>query len=63
MTKHYSKIIIPEDINKKRVSQKSTTSPQRAVGVLLLRKEEKIKVLIIKCFPSFPRRGVMPEGS
>jgi len=45
------------------VSQKSTTSPQRAVGVLLLKKEEKVKALIIKYFPSFSRRGVMPEGS
>jgi len=40
------------------VSQKSTTSPQRAGGVLFLYKEEKVKVLIIKYFPSFPMRGV-----
>jgi hypothetical protein len=39
----------------KGVLKKSTTSPQRAVGVLLLKKEEKVNVLIIKHFPSFPR--------
>jgi hypothetical protein len=32
-------------------------------GVLLLQKEEKVKVLYINTFPSFSRRGVMPEGS
>jgi hypothetical protein len=45
------------------VSKKLTTSPRRTVGVLLLREEEKVKVLIIITFPYFLRRGVMPEGS
>ena len=36
--------------------------PGTSARVLLLKKEEKVNVLIIKYFPSFPRRGVMPEG-
>jgi hypothetical protein len=45
----------------KRLSQKFTTSPRRSVGVLLLKEEEKVMILNINTFPSFPRRGVMPE--
>jgi hypothetical protein len=37
--------------------------PDTAFRVLLLQKEEKIKRLIFCTFPSFSRRGVMPEGS
>jgi hypothetical protein len=31
--------------------------------VLLLKEEEKNNILLIIFFPSFVRRGVMPEGS
>jgi hypothetical protein len=37
--------------------------PPDKSGVLLLKKEEKYIVLYINTFPSFIRRGVMPEGS
>ncbi len=37
--------------------------PPDKSGVLLLREEEKVNALIILTFPSFLRRGVMPEGS
>jgi hypothetical protein len=37
--------------------------PDGTVGVLLLREEEKVIILYINTFPSFQRRGVMPEGS
>jgi len=37
--------------------------PPDKSGVLLLREEEKVIVLYINTFPSFQRRGVMPEGS
>jgi hypothetical protein len=44
-----------------RLSQKLTTSPRRSVGVLLLKEEEKVITLNTNTFPSFIRRGVMPE--
>jgi hypothetical protein len=42
------------------VYHKSTTCPAET-GQALLQKEEKVNVLIIKHFPSFPRRGVIRQ--
>jgi len=39
------------------VSQKPPPPPDASVGVLLLIKEEKIKILSIKDFPSFFKEG------
>jgi hypothetical protein len=40
----------------------ATTSPRHSVGVLLLKKEEKVNVLITITFPSFLRRGGHANG-
>jgi|MudIll2142460700_1097286.scaffolds.fasta_scaffold3494998_2 hypothetical protein len=40
-----------------RLAQKSPPPPDASVGVLLLIKEEKVKILNIKHFPSFFKEG------
>jgi hypothetical protein len=44
-------------------AKRGLSQPPPPFGVLLLQKEERINILIIYNFPSFSRRGVMPEGS
>jgi hypothetical protein len=60
----FIKLVETDSINRKKgVYQKSTTSPLTVVRGTPPLKGGESNVLIIKCFPSFSRRGVMPEGS